>query len=242
MIDMAGKSEEELEKALKNVHAGHRQRMRKRFLQTGELDGFEDHEALEMLLFCAIPRRNTNPMAHHLLLKFGSLDRVFDASPEELQTVPGIGPKASKLIGTIPDLAQELEELSHLPRQFVRLKTEREVSQFMATRFPDLAAGTLYIILLNQEYQLMVALPFKRMAKAYFLDSLRKFDIFRAARICCVEAVDTDEDEPELATSWAFPILFDTLNAFRFSSWDYYLSNNDRRLTHEYDSLRGFLY
>ena len=48
------------------IHDGHREKMRRRFLQGG-LDNFADHEALELLLFYAIPRRDTNPIAHALI-------------------------------------------------------------------------------------------------------------------------------------------------------------------------------
>ena len=48
------------------IHDGHREKMRRRFL-TGGLDGFADHEALELLLYYAIPRRDTNPIAHALM-------------------------------------------------------------------------------------------------------------------------------------------------------------------------------
>ena len=45
------------------IHDGHREKMRARFLTSG-LDGFADHEALELLLYYAIPRQDTNPIAH----------------------------------------------------------------------------------------------------------------------------------------------------------------------------------
>ena len=65
-------------------HAGHRQRMRERFL-TGGLEGFADHEVLELMLFYAIPQRNVNPLAHRLLDRFGTLHAVLEAPVEELK-------------------------------------------------------------------------------------------------------------------------------------------------------------
>ena len=50
----------------KSEHSGHRERLRRRFIDNG-LDGFEEHQALELYLFYAIPRRDTNPLAHRLL-------------------------------------------------------------------------------------------------------------------------------------------------------------------------------
>ena len=61
------------------VHDGHRQRLKERFLKDG-LDGFEPHNVLELLLFFAVPQRDTNEIAHQLINHFGSLSGVFDAS------------------------------------------------------------------------------------------------------------------------------------------------------------------
>ena len=70
------------------MHEGHRDRVKKRFRQEG-LDHFSDIQALELLLFYGIPRVDTNPIAHALLDRFGSLSQVLEASPEELMKVPG---------------------------------------------------------------------------------------------------------------------------------------------------------
>ena len=65
------------------LHDGHRQRKRERFLKQGA-DGLADHEVLELLLYYAIPRRDTNELAHRLIQHFGTLDAVFQAPPEAL--------------------------------------------------------------------------------------------------------------------------------------------------------------
>ena len=72
-----------------SIHKGHRARVRERFLREG-LDGFEEHEVLEMLLFYCVARKDTNEMAHLLLKEFGSLPMVLSATPTELQRVPGV--------------------------------------------------------------------------------------------------------------------------------------------------------
>ena len=80
-----------------SLHDGHRQRKKQRFLQHG-LDSVADHEVLELLLFYAIPRRDTNETAHRLLEHFGTLKGVLTASVEELQKVEGVGESAAAFL------------------------------------------------------------------------------------------------------------------------------------------------
>lgn len=86
------------------MHDGHRQRLKKRFLKYG-LDGFEDHQALELLLFYALPRMDTNELAHTLLNHFGSLRNLFEADTTDLVKVSGIGEHSAILVKLIPALA-----------------------------------------------------------------------------------------------------------------------------------------
>jgi len=79
----------------KNIHAGHRQRMRERFLTSG-FDNFQPHEVLEVMLYEFIPVRDTNPLGHALMDRFGSVINVLTASPKELEKVPGIGRKTAE--------------------------------------------------------------------------------------------------------------------------------------------------
>lgn len=85
------------------IHDGHRQRKKQQFAQQG-LDSFADHEALELLLYYAIPRRDTNEIAHRLLKEFGTLERVLTAPPAALQKVEGIGESAALLIHLVPEI------------------------------------------------------------------------------------------------------------------------------------------
>ncbi|MGI6064958.1 MAG: RadC family protein [Bacillota bacterium] len=87
------------------LHEGHRGRLKTRFLEEG-LDGFEDHQVLELLLFFSIPRKDTNVIAHQLLKKFGSLTGVFDADPKDLAKTSGIGENSSILLSLIPSLTR----------------------------------------------------------------------------------------------------------------------------------------
>ena len=86
-------------------HSGHRQRLRERFERYG-LDSFSDLNTLELLLFYALPRQDTNPLAHALLENFGSLENVLEAMPEELREVPGMGESAALFLQLIPAVSR----------------------------------------------------------------------------------------------------------------------------------------
>ena len=72
-------------------HAGHRQRVRERFLKVGG-DALEDYEPLELALQLVIPRRDTKALAKTLLREFGSFSGVFNASEARLERIKGLGP------------------------------------------------------------------------------------------------------------------------------------------------------
>jgi DNA repair protein RadC len=71
--------------------AGHRGRLRDRFLKSG-LEGFQDYEIIELLLTLGTPRKDCKQAAKAALKQFKTLQGVLDATPGELRKVPGIGP------------------------------------------------------------------------------------------------------------------------------------------------------
>ncbi len=87
-----------------NPHKGHRQRMLKKYSEYG-IDCFEEHEILEILLYSAYSRRNTNDIAHDLINRFGSLSGVLNASAKELCEVDNVGQNAAIMLGFFKDFA-----------------------------------------------------------------------------------------------------------------------------------------
>lgn len=85
------------------THDGHRQRLKTEFL--ARPDSFPDHKLLELLLFYANPRSDTNPLAHELIDHFGSLAGILDATPEELQKVKGVGEHAAVLFKAVKEFS-----------------------------------------------------------------------------------------------------------------------------------------
>lgn len=85
------------DKTVSSDHGGHRERLRNRFFKNGG-DGFEDYELLELLLFSAIPRRDTKPIAKRLIKRFGSFAGVLAAPQKLLTEIEGVGPKVAETL------------------------------------------------------------------------------------------------------------------------------------------------
>lgn len=83
-----------------SIHEGHRQRLKDRFRAEG-LENFSEINALELLLFYCVPRKDTNPIAHALLDHFGSFKKVMEAPVSELEKVPGVGHNISTYLSMI---------------------------------------------------------------------------------------------------------------------------------------------
>ena len=88
-----------------SIHDGHRQRLKQRFREEG-LDSFSDVQVLELLLFYCIPRKDTNPIAHELLNRFGSLSQVLEATVEELEKVSGISENSASFLRLITEVGR----------------------------------------------------------------------------------------------------------------------------------------
>lgn len=86
-------------------YAGHRKRLRERFLRSG-FKGFADHEIVELLLTFCLPRRDVKPLAKVLLKNFGSIRQIIDADLSHLQAIPGMGTVTPVAIRFIKQLAE----------------------------------------------------------------------------------------------------------------------------------------
>ncbi len=134
------------------MHEGHRNRLRDKFL-LGGIDNFEDHEVLELLLFYAIPRRNTNDIAHKLLQKFGSLDAVFDSPINLLKTVDGVGESAAIFIKIISNITR-----LYVERKYVNCKnvlSVHEMNDKLMMKFIGRQEETLAIMLLDAKGKIL---------------------------------------------------------------------------------------
>ncbi|MCQ2471028.1 MAG: DNA repair protein RadC [Clostridia bacterium] len=114
----------------KGLHDGHRKRVRQSFLDRN-IDSMPDHEILEMILFYAYPRRDTNEIAHRLINTFGNLEAVMNAAYEDLLQVKDVGENAATLIVLFSRYAKRyMMKSNELKKEF----TEEEIMNFLKSR------------------------------------------------------------------------------------------------------------
>jgi len=138
-----------------NPHAGHRQRMRDRFVREG-LDSFEDHQILELVLFYAIPRGNTNEIGHRLIKHFGRLSAVFDARISDLKQVPGVGEQAAVLINALPPLMRRYHH-DRIVRDAPILNSAATVSEYIKPLMAGRSREVFYVLCLDSRLRVKFA-------------------------------------------------------------------------------------
>ena len=134
-----------------SIHDGHRQRLKDRFLREG-LDGFTDIQVLELLLFYAVPRRDTNPIAHALLERFGSLAKVLDAPVVKLTQVDGISENGA----TFLKLVREIERRYALSQgEEIILNTIDDCCEYLSRFFKGKKNETVFLLSLDAKLKML---------------------------------------------------------------------------------------
>ena len=114
------------------THQGHRKRLKSRFLNSG-LQGFEDHNVMELLLFYALPYKDTNELAHNIINHFGSIEKVFDADFDQLCEVEGVGENAATLIKLVPEISKFYLQLKNQDRK--EFRTVEDIAEFLQEKY-----------------------------------------------------------------------------------------------------------
>ena len=133
------------------MHEGHRERLREKL--GSHRESLTDIQALEMLLFNSISRKDTNPLAHDLLDSFCDMAGVFSASPRLLCTVAGVGPRTAEYIYMMGLLLMKINASRSTPRR--RLYNFAEVSEYVRSRFEGAADEKLEIYLTDKDGMLL---------------------------------------------------------------------------------------
>lgn len=137
-----------------NLHAGHRSRLRARFLNEG-LDAFEDHQVLELLLIFAIPRRDANELAHLLLRRYGSLSAVLEADPVDLAGTEGIGAAAATLVSLVPALTRRYSVGRARQARHTLTTTER-AAEFVVPFMVGRTEEAFFVVCLDTQCRVIV--------------------------------------------------------------------------------------
>lgn len=135
----------------KEIHIGHRDRMKKRFLEHG-LDTFDELHTLELILFYAISRRDVNPLAHRLLDTFGSLAAVLDAPAEELMKVEGVGENTAVFLKLLPQIGRRYE-ISRSAK--IRLDSSKKAGEYLMPRFLTESGEAVYMVCLDAKCEVL---------------------------------------------------------------------------------------
>lgn len=137
-----------------NPNAGHRERLRKRFLLNG-LDGFAEHEVLELLLFYCYPRCDTKPIAKKMLAQFGSLHNLFEADAQTLTAT----------LNCTENVAVFLSLLSAASNRYLRSKwganiildDEKTAGKFAIDLFVGQMVEKFYVLCLDKRFEMINA-------------------------------------------------------------------------------------
>lgn len=135
-----------------SLHDGHRDRLRKRYLEEG-LDHFTEVQVLELMLFYSIPRKDTNELAHRLLDRFGSLSQVLDTRPEDLMQVEGIGENAALFISLFPSVARYYD--TNQAQRMTILKDVDECGQYLLGYFKNRTNETVFLLCLDAKRKVL---------------------------------------------------------------------------------------
>lgn len=134
-------------------HSGHRHRLRQRFIDEKGFESFQDHELLELLLYYGRLRGDTNGTAHELINTFGSLLKVFEADPDQLRKVSGVGEETAVLISMVLPLTRAYNRMSM--RDPKRISNRTDAQLFCKSLSQGARMESFYVICLDAGCRLL---------------------------------------------------------------------------------------
>lgn len=132
--------------------AGHRQRLREKFLGSG-LDGFHDYEVIELLLTIGTPRKDCKDMAKAALKKFKTLQGVFEASSRELLQIKGIGEKNLFGVKLIKAVAERYLNASLMGKN--PINSSKELYAYLTASMRDKSRECFKVIYLDAKNRVL---------------------------------------------------------------------------------------
>lgn len=190
----------------KPVHAGHRSRLREK-VRKGGLKTLSEHEIIELILNYAIPRQNTNPIAHTLLNYFGSLSKVFDADYYDLLKVKGVGEESALFIKIISSFMQEYRE-SKAKEETIVIKNTLDGIKYFRKRFPIKDKELMHVICLSKMGKIVNSFSFTGSSDAEvnfnfktFMDKINQENVFSIMMFHTHPKGDVEPSKKDLETT-----------------------------------------
>ena len=168
-----------------NIHKDHRSRLKNQFINNG-IDSLTDIQKLELLLFYAIPQRDTNPLAHKLLKEFGSLSHVISAGYNELMKVDGIKENSATLIRFFGSM------LNYCSRMDVDdvIDSSSKAKEFATKQFSHIVAEQFYVFCLTKS---------NKVKKSFLINTGSTSEVNVQIRTITEKAIDTNCDRMIIA-------------------------------------------
>ena len=137
-------------KETKNLHSGHRDRLKNQYIING-IHSMTEIQQLELLLFYVIPQKDTNPIAHKLLDKFGSIKNVLNANVRDLCTVEGIKENAATFLKVVSNMAT----VCSLPKPGATISGSIDAMAFCEKFYVGVNLEQFHVICLNGENKVL---------------------------------------------------------------------------------------
>lgn len=143
--------QEILEKRNGALHKGHRQRLKNKVRNNG-LESLNEHEILELLLTYSIPYKDTNELAHRLLLNYGDLGKVLKGEKQELMTFNGVGEESALFLSVLGQLHNYLNKMGD--KKPAKLTNVFECVNFFRNNIDIERYETAYMVLTDKQFRL----------------------------------------------------------------------------------------
>ncbi len=142
-----------------NLNAGHRERMRQRYIANG-LNGFQPHEVLELLLFYAKPRCDTNKIAHELIHRFHTIAGVMNADIQELCEIDGIGMNTAIFLRLFPDVFKAYQMSKNSNK--INFERKKDLKAYLANLYIGSVKEQAYVLCFDANGQMICVEPVGR--------------------------------------------------------------------------------
>lgn len=163
-----------------NLHKGHRERIRQKFLDFGA-ESLLEHELLELILFYAIPRVNTNKFAHNLINNLGNLNDILNADVNELTEFDGIGKKSAWFLKFLSDVCNEYKTFSSLS---IPVTASENLSAYFRDYFLNSKSGLCLLLGIDDNFKIKNKISFTESSLMKDNSEIRKIAEFLIKNNC----------------------------------------------------------